>query len=67
LALDRGTFSRLVGGALRKALASPGRGDQGFRGIRFHLGREMAFFDTMHFEYRPEILLLSNMNFKIST
>jgi hypothetical protein len=35
-----------------------------FEEYGFIWGGKWLFFDTMHFEYRPEILLLSNMRFK---
>jgi hypothetical protein len=35
-----------------------------FEDYGFIWGGKWLFFDTMHFEYRPEILLLSNMSFK---
>ncbi|MDR3123150.1 MAG: M15 family metallopeptidase [Treponema sp.] len=38
-----------------------------FEEYGFIWGGKWLFFDTMHFEYRPEILLLSNMTFKIAT
>jgi hypothetical protein len=37
-----------------------------FEEYGFIWGGKWLFFDTMHFEYRPEILLLSNMTFKIA-
>ncbi|MDR3124238.1 MAG: M15 family metallopeptidase [Treponema sp.] len=35
-----------------------------FEEYGFIWGGKWLFFDTMHFEYRPEILLLNNMTFK---
>ncbi|MDR1249384.1 MAG: M15 family metallopeptidase [Treponema sp.] len=37
-----------------------------FEEYGFIWGGKWLFFDTMHFEYRPEILLLSNIAFKIA-
>jgi hypothetical protein len=37
-----------------------------FEEYGFIWGGKWLFFDTMHFEYRPEILILSNMSFKIA-
>jgi hypothetical protein len=37
-----------------------------FEEYGFIWGGKWLFFDTMHFEYRPEILLLSNIPFKIA-
>jgi hypothetical protein len=59
------TQSGGIGQGPGAAPAQANRGEQvmkAFEAYGFIWGGKWMFYDTMHFEYRPEILLLSNMS-----